>query len=200
MKLVAIISITPKDALIIVDMQNDFMPEGALPVPNALSIIHVINEYIKLFTNIKAPVIATRDWHPPNHISFKARGGPWPPHCIQGTKGAEFHPDLMLSPNIIIVSKGYEEDKEAYSGFEGTNLDKILKSKNIRRLFVCGVATDYCVKATALDAIKLGYTVLILNDAIRGVDVPKGSIDKAVNELLNEGAIFVTFNDILSKM
>ncbi|MEM4848914.1 MAG: isochorismatase family protein, partial [Ignisphaera sp.] len=142
----------------------------------------------------------SRDWHPPNHISFNTRGGPWPPHCVQGTEGAKFHPELKLTPDTIIVSKGYEENKEAYSSFEGTELNEILRSKNVRRLFVCGVATDYCVKATVLDAIKLGYTVLVLNDAIKGVDLPKGSVDKAVSEMLNEGAIFITLYDILSRV
>ncbi|MEM4788967.1 MAG: nicotinamidase [Ignisphaera sp.] len=196
----ALISITPKDALIIVDMQNDFMPGGTLPVANALTIIPIINKYIELFTNAKALIVASRDWHPPNHISFNTRGGPWPPHCVQGTEGAKFHPELKLTPDTIIVSKGYEENKEAYSSFEGTELNEILRSKNVRRLFVCGVATDYCVKATVLDAIKLGYTVLVLNDAIKGVDLPKGSVDKAVSEMLNEGAIFITLYDILSRV
>ncbi|MEM1644270.1 MAG: nicotinamidase [Ignisphaera sp.] len=196
----ALISITPKDALIIVDMQNDFMPGGTLPVANALTIIPIINKYIELFTNAKALIVASRDWHPPNHISFNTRGGPWPPHCVQGTEGAKFHPELKLTPDTIIVSKGYEENKEAYSSFEGTELNEILRSKNVRRLFVCGVATDYCVKATVLDAIKLGYTVLVLNDAIKGVDLPKGSVDKAVSEMLNEGAIFITLHDILSRV
>lgn len=194
----ALIKVIPKDALVIVDMQNDFMPGGSLPVPNALTIIPKINKYVELFIKAKALVIATRDWHPPNHVSFLTRGGPWPPHCIQGTKGAEFHPDINLPPETIIVSKGYNENIEAYSGFEGTDLNQILRSSGIRRLFVCGVATDYCVKATALDAIRLGYTVFVLEDAIKGVDIPKGSVDKAINELINEGVILLTVNDIIN--
>lgn len=188
--------ITPKDALVIVDIQNDFMPGGTLPVYNALSIIPIINKYIYIFTNNKATIIATRDWHPLNHISFNTSGGPWPPHCIQGSKGAEFHQDLKLPSSSIIISKGYKEDSEAYSGFEGTELDQILKLRGIRRVFICGVATDYCVKATAIDAIRLGYTVFVLIDAIKGVDMPRGSIEKAIDEMLNEGAILVKINDI----
>lgn len=193
----AIVKITPRDALIIVDMQNDFMPGGALPVPNALSIVPTINSYIDIFIKSQAIIIATRDWHPPNHISFKNRGGPWPPHCIQGTKGAEFYPELRLPSDVIVISKAFNEDIEAYSGFEGTELDQVLKSKGIKRVFVCGVATDYCVKATVLDAIKLGYIVFVLNDAIKGVDVPKGSISKAVDEMLNEGAVFINLNEVI---
>ncbi|MEM0371328.1 MAG: nicotinamidase [Ignisphaera sp.] len=191
----AIIRIRSTDALIIVDMQNDFMPGGALPVPNALEIIPTINNYINMFKGNKAVIIATRDWHPPNHISFKSRGGPWPPHCIQGTKGAEFHPDLALPQDVLVISKAYDENIEAYSGFEGTNLDQVLKSREVKRIFICGVATDYCVKATALDALRLGYQVFLLMDAIKGVDIPRGSIAKAIEELLNEGAILITVND-----
>lgn len=192
----AIIRITPRDALIIVDMQNDFMPGGTLPVPNALSIIPTINSYIEVFVKNRATIIATRDWHPPNHISFKNRGGPWPPHCVQGTKGAEFHSGLRLPLNLVVVSKAFNEDIEAYSGFEGTELDQLLRSKNIKRVFVCGVATDYCVKATVLDAIRLGYVTFVLSDAIKGVDIPKGSVDKAVDEMLNEGAIFINLSEV----
>jgi len=183
------------DALIIVDMQNDFMPGGALPVPNALEIIPIINSYIDMFKKNKAVFVATRDWHPPNHISFKSRGGPWPPHCIQGTRGAEFHPDLALPQDVIVVSKAYDENIEAYSGFEGTNLDQMLKLREIKRVFICGVATDYCVKATALDALRLRYQVFLLMDAVRGVDIPRGSTARAIEELLNEGAILITVND-----
>jgi len=196
----ALIKISYKDALIIVDMQNDFMPGGALPVNNALSIIPRINEYIELFKRAGALIIATRDWHPPNHISFSNRGGPWPPHCVQGSKGAEFHPSLLLPGEAILVSKGYKEDREAYSGFEDTALHQILISRGVKRLFICGVATDYCVKATALDAINLGYTVFILEDAIRGVDIPKGSVDRAINEMLNQGCILITINDIVNEI
>jgi nicotinamidase/pyrazinamidase len=190
------VKIIPSDALVIVDMQNDFMPGGALPVPNSLTIIPKINKYIELFIKAGALIVATRDWHPPNHISFSTRGGPWPPHCVQGSRGAEFHPDLKLPSGTVIISKGYKEDQEAYSGFEGTELHQILISKNVKRVFICGVATDYCVKATALDALALGYTVFVLEDAIKGVDIPRGSVDIAINEMLNRGSIFITIDDI----
>lgn len=196
MLLLARIRITQFDALIVVDMQRDFMPGGTLPVPEADTIIPTINEYIQIFKNRGGTIVATRDWHPTNHISFTTRGGPWPPHCIQGTSGAEFHPDLTLPENTIIVSKATEPDKEAYSGFDGTNLNDVLRERGVNRIFVCGVATNYCVKATAIDGVKLGYTVIVLLDAIRGIDIPPGSVDRALNEMLDMGIILATQHDI----
>lgn len=190
------IRIGSRDALIVVDMQNDFMPGGALPVQNALTIIPVINTYVNIFVNKGAMIVATRDWHPPNHISFSIRGGPWPPHCVQGTQGAEFHRDLYLPSSTVVISKGDREDYEAYSGFEGTDLDLVLRKRGVKRVFICGVATDYCVKATALDANRLGYSVFVLEDAVKGVDIPAGSVSRAVDEMLNAGIIFITLNDI----
>ncbi|MDK6028130.1 nicotinamidase [Ignisphaera sp. 4213-co] len=193
------IKILPIDALIIVDMQNDFMPGGTLPVPNALTIISAINKYIELFEKSNALIVATRDWHPPNHISFNTRGGPWPPHCIQNTWGAEFHKDLKLPRNTIVISKAFKEDKEAYSGFEDTELDNTLKSRNIKRLFIAGVATEYCVKATAEDGVKLGYQVFLLEDAIKGIDSPPGSEEKAIEDLMNKGVVAIKINDVIAK-
>ncbi len=172
------------------------MPGGALPVPEADRIVPVINKYIELFTMRNAVIVATRDWHPPNHISFKTRGGPWPPHCIQNTPGAEFHPDLLLPQHTIIVSKATDPEKEAYSGFDNTELDNELRKRGVKRIFVCGVATNYCVKATALDGVRLGYTVILLLDATKGIDVPPGSIERALSELLDEGVIIAMKNDI----
>jgi len=183
------------DALIIVDMQNDFMPGGALPVPEADKIVDAVNAYIDHFVSRGALVVATRDWHPPNHISFTERGGPWPPHCIQNTWGAQFHPNLRLPKSAIIVSKAFLPDKEAYSGFDGTDLEFILRSRGIRRVFIAGVATDYCVRATALDAVRLGFETFLLVDAVKGVDIPKGSIEKALNEMLDAGIVFLDISD-----
>jgi len=191
------IKIGKLDSLIIVDMQNDFMPGGALPVENALTIIPKINKYIDIFSKNGALIVATRDWHPPNHISFKTRGGPWPPHCIQNTKGAEFVSDLRLPSNTIIISKAEDPEKEAYSGFDGTELNNILKKYGIRRVFIAGVATDYCVKATAIDAFRYGYETFVLSDGIKVVDIPKGSVEKAIKELLELGIIFVDEHDIV---
>jgi len=183
------------DALIIVDMQNDFMPGGALPVPEADKIVDTVNTYIDHFVSRGALVVATRNWHPPNHISFTERGGPWPPHCVQNTWGAQFHPNLRLPESAIIVSKAFLPDKEAYSGFDGTDLEFILRSRGIRRVFVAGVAIDYCVRATALDAVRLGFETFLLVDAVKGVDIPKGSIEKALNEMLDAGIVFLDIND-----
>jgi len=183
------------DALIVVDMQNDFMPGGALPVPEADKIVNIVNTYIDHFVSRGALIVATRDWHPPNHISFTERGGPWPPHCVQNTWGAQFHPNLRLPKSAIIVSKAFLPDKEAYSGFDGTDLESILRSRGIRRVFIAGVATDYCVRATALDAVRLGFETFLLVDAVKGVDIPKGSIEKALNEMLDAGVVFLDIND-----
>lgn len=195
---VAKLKILPTDALIIVDMQNDFMPGGALPVPNALSIIPAINRYIELFEKAKAVVVATRDWHPPNHISFNTRGGPWPPHCIQNTWGAQFHKDLKLPRDTIVISKAFKEDKEAYSGFEDTELDATLRQRGVRRIFVAGVATEYCVKATAEDGLRLGYQVFILEDAVKGINSPPGSEERAINNLIDRGAVAIRIDDIVA--
>ena len=191
------VGITKSSALIIVDVQNDFLPGGALPVPNGDQVIVPLNNYIRVFRERNLPIIATRDWHPENHISFKNRGGPWPPHCIKNTWGAEFPKELMLPSDVIIISKAFKEDEEAYSGFQGTNLDNVLKELGINRLFIGGLATDYCVKATVLDALKLGYQIMLLLDAIRGVDVNPGDSEKAIKEMIRSGAIAITFEEIL---
>ena len=190
------IAITDKSVLIVVDVQNDFIPGGALPVPDGDKVIEPLNKYIQLFSKMGRIIVATRDWHPPNHKSFKEYGGIWPPHCIQNSWGAEFHPELHLPRNAIIINKAYEADKEAYSGFEGTNLNNILREKGVKRVFVGGLATDYCVKNTVLDAIDLGYETILLIDAIKGVDVNEGDSEKAITEMISKGAIGITLEDI----
>ncbi len=185
------------DALIVVDMQNDFMPGGALPVPDGDKIIPVLNQYIQLFADRGNPVYFTRDWHPVDHISFKGHGGIWPPHCVQDTEGAKFHPELKIPlDNKFIISKGTSRDFDAYSGFQGTILDQLLKERGIKRLFVCGVATDYCVKNTVLGGLNLGYQVFVLEDAIKGVEANKGDIEKAINQMLEKGAVFINYGEI----
>lgn len=176
------------DALIIVDVQRDFCPGGALSVPHGDVVVPVLNEYIKIFRKAGASIYATRDWHPPNHISFKENGGTWPTHCVQNTRGAEFHPDLELREEVFVVSKATDLDKEAYSGFESTNLKEELETKGVKRVFVGGLATDYCVKNTVLDAIKLGFRTVLLVDAIRGVDLKPGDSERAIKEMVTAGA------------
>ena len=190
------LKLTKYDALVIVDVQRDFCAGGALAVPDGDAVVQPLNNYIEVFKSANLPVIATRDWHPPNHISFRERGGLWPPHCVQGTKGAEFHPELKLPEETLIISKATQPDLEAYSGFEGTELESLLKDKGIKRLFVGGLATDYCVKMTVLDALRLGFTTFLLEDAIRGVNVNPNDSERAIDEMLSNGAIAVTLNDL----
>ena len=178
-------------------MQNDFMPGGALPVPEGDSIVPRLNEYIELFEGRALPVFFTRDWHPENHISFKGYGGIWPPHCVQNTEGAMFHKDLKMPlDNKFIISKGTSPDFDAYSGFQGTVLDSLLRERGVRRVFVGGVATDYCVKNTLLGALNLGYSAILLLDGIKGVDVKPGDSERAIELMLDRGAVGIDITDI----
>ena len=188
-------SVGKTDALIVVDVQNDFCSGGALPVPEGDQVIPALNDYIKIFKKANAAIFATRDWHPPNHVSFKAQGGPWPPHCFQNTQGAKFHPNLKLSRNTIVVSKAMNPLKENYSGFEGAELANTLRKQGVARVFVGGLATDYCVKNTVLDARKLGFDAVLLLDASRGINVKPGDAAKAIDEMMESGAEQATLTD-----
>jgi nicotinamidase-related amidase/vacuolar-type H+-ATPase subunit E/Vma4 len=190
------IRIDNKSGLIVVDVQKDFTPGGALAVPEGDKIIPTINKYIEEFKKAGGKVFATRDWHPENHISFKERGGPWPPHCVQNTEGAEFHPDLKLPEDVEVVSKAYEPDKDAYSGFEGTDLEERLRRYGVERVFVCGLATDYCVKNTVLDAVSGGFETFLLTDAIKGIDANPGDSERAIEEMKQKGAKLLNLDDL----
>jgi nicotinamidase/pyrazinamidase len=181
-------SVGKTDALIIVDVQKDFCPGGALSVPTGDKVIPALNDYIKIFKKASASVFATRDWHPQNHVSFKAHGGLWPPHCVQNTEGAQFHPYLKLPSDTAIVSKATDPLVEAYSGFDGTELANTLNEQHVTRVFVGGLATDYCVKNTVLDARKLGFEVVLLMDAVRGINVEPDDVAKAVDAMVKSGA------------
>lgn len=184
------------DALLIVDVQNDFLPGGSLAVPHGDEVLPVLNCYLKIFAAKKLQVYATRDWHPPQHCSFKAQGGIWPPHCVAGTRGAEFGEALQLPSSAVIISKAATVEQDAYSGFQGTNLDQQLRAANIRRLFIGGLATDYCVLNTVGDALRLGYRVLLLGDAIRAVDVQPGDGLRAEQEMNKLGAQRITLEGV----
>lgn len=183
------------DALIIVDVQNDFMPWGSLPVPDSDKIIYVLNDYINIFSKKGLLIIASRDWHPENHCSFKEYGGIWPKHCVKGTKGADFPEDLRLPKDTIIISKATSPEKEAYSALQETGLSDVLKDENIRRCFVGGIATEYCVFHTVEDLLKLGIKVYILEDAIK--EVKKEDGERAKEEMKRKGAIFIVKENIL---
>jgi nicotinamidase/pyrazinamidase len=182
-----------KDALLIVDVQNDFCPGGALAVADGDKVVPALNRYIERFEKSALPIFATRDWHPEKTKHFKAYGGLWPPHCIQGTKGAEFRPDLKLPSSTVVVSAGMAADEEGYSGFDGRDergsaLTDLLRWSGVERIFVGGLATDYCVKHTVLDGLKQGFKVVLLEDASRGVNLQAGDAERAVAEMLSEGA------------
>jgi nicotinamidase/pyrazinamidase len=176
------------DALLVVDVQNDFLPGGALAVPDGGAVVAVVNEYLRRFGERGLPVYATRDWHPAEHCSFRSSGGSWPRHCVAGSAGAAFAPDLALPSDATVISKGTAADHDAYSGFAGTDLDQRLRQAGIRRLFVAGLATDYCVLNTVQDALALGYSTVVLLDAVRAVDVKPGDGDAAIAQMLALGA------------
>ena len=182
-----------KAALIVVDVQNDFCPGGALAVAEGDRVVAPLNRYLERFADAGLPIFATRDWHPEKTIHFKAYGGLWPAHCIQGTKGAEFRADLALPEDAVIVSAGTASDEEGYSGFDGVDssgvgLMELLLRPNVTRVYVGGLATDYCVKQTVLDGLKRGFSVTLLEDAVRGVELTPGDSQRAIQEMLQAGA------------
>jgi nicotinamidase/pyrazinamidase len=187
--------IKDSDALLITDIQKDFLPGGALPVDGGNEIIPVLNDYIKRFETTKSHVLASRDWHPQNHISFNTQGGPWPPHCIQETDGAKFSPDLQLPEHTVVISKAIDPKRESYSAFDGTILANELKRLGIKRLFVGGFATDYCVVNTVLDACKLGFETVVLMDATLGINMNPGDVDAAIDTMVTNGAQQATVDD-----
>ncbi|MGH2669605.1 MAG: nicotinamidase [bacterium] len=190
-----------RDALVIVDVQNDFCPGGALAVPDGNRVVPVLNGYAERFARDGAPVFASRDWHPVRTKHFKAYGGVWPPHCVQGTRGAEFHPELRLPAGTEVVSKGMDPETDAYSCFQAETPDGLpfaaaLGERGAGRLFVGGLATDYCVKATALDALKEGFEVVVLEDAVAAVDLAAGDGARALADMTRAGALLARFTDL----
>jgi nicotinamidase/pyrazinamidase len=171
------------EALIVVDVQNDFCPGGALAVEEGDQIV----EHLNRMSGEHDLVVATRDWHPPDHGSFQRHGGPWPEHCVQGTEGAELHPELERDAIHHIVDKGQDPHTEGYSGFEGTGLEDLLRERGVERVHVAGLALDYCVKHTALDARRHGFDVVVHRGATRAVNAQPGDDERAVAELREAG-------------
>ncbi len=179
----------PSDALLLVDVQNDFCPGGALPVPEGDQTVPVLNEWIVQARHAGAPIFASRDWHPANHVSFAERGGPWPPHCIRNTPGAEFHPGLRLPSDVHVITKADSPDQDAYSAFEGTDLAAQLHALGVSRLWVGGLAQDYCVQASVMDALGLpGLAVHVIVEGTRPVEVEPGDGDRALAGMEAAGA------------
>jgi len=174
-----------REALLIIDFQNDFCPGGALPVADGDAIAPCVNELLD--SGRFDLVVATRDWHPANHASFVEQGGPWPPHCVQGSQGAALHASLDRSRIDHIVDVGTGVDDEGYSGFEKSNLAQLLKDADIDSVTVVGLATDYCVRATALDALREGFDVTVDRAGVRGIDVNPGDSERALGEVTAAG-------------
>jgi nicotinamidase/pyrazinamidase len=176
-----------KRALIVVDVQNDFCPGGSLAVERGDEVVVPLNRLIKEFLSRGEPVFKSRDWHPSQTKHFAAYGGTWPVHCVQNTRGAEFHPDLLDDPRIEIVSKGLG-DENNYSAFDGTTLAERLREQGVEEVWVGGLATDYCVKQTVLDALGKGFRVKALTDAMRAVNLQPGDEARAIEEMRQAGA------------
>lgn len=179
--------LTPQDALILVDVQNDFCPGGRLPVPEGDRIVPVLNRWIHRASEGGAVIVASRDWHPENHMSFRDQGGPWPSHCVQGSVGAEFHQSLELPGNVRVVSKGNLRDLDQYSDFEQTPLAVELRDMGVKRLFIGGLAQDVCVRATVLDALRHGFETHVIGGGTRPLNETSGK--QALEEMLQAGAI-----------
>jgi nicotinamidase/pyrazinamidase len=183
-----------------VDVQNDFCPGGALAVKNGNKVVPRLNKDIAAFAKAGLPIFFTRDWHPPNHISFRNQGGIWPPHCIQGTIGAGFHPDLDIPRGATIISKGDKPSAEAYSGFQGTDLESRLKKAEVKEIFLGGLATDYCVRESCLDALRAGFKVNVLKDCVKAVNVKPGDGARAFKEMRGAGANLTTSQTAIRRL
>ena len=177
------------DALLIVDVQNDFCPGGALAVQKGDEVVPVLNKWIQQAWDQGVPVYASRDWHPPRHISFRERGGPWPPHCVQGTSGAAFHPELKLPREAQIISKAHKPDEDSYSAFGGTDLAERLRSAGVKRVWIGGLTQDYCVRETSLDALREGFEVHVIVEGTRAVNVDPKDGHRALEDVRGAGAI-----------
>jgi len=190
----------PGDALIVVDLQNDFLPGGALGVPHGDIVVAPLNRLIDAWSARGLPVYVTRDWHPPNHCSFAGQGGPWPVHCVAGTPGAELSPDLHIPNGTTIISKATTAQEEAYSVFKGTGLQQQLRTAGVKRVVLGGLATDYCVRFSGADAHAAGLDVVVLQDAVCAVDIHPGDGERALRELAAAGAAFATCDELVAAL
>lgn len=187
-------------ALLIIDVQNDFCPGGSLPVHEGDRIVPVLNRYIELFREWELPIFASRDWHPTITSHFRDYGGIWPAHCIQGSEGARFHRGLALPEETIIISKGQDPNRDAYSAFQattesGVSFPEQLEAMAIKKLYVGGLATDYCVKESVLDGLRRGLEIILLEDAVRGVDLNPCDSAKAIEEMARAGAVLTNLSE-----
>ena len=192
-------------ALLIVDVQNDFCPGGSLAVREGDHVVPVLNEYIQRFEEAGLPVFASRDWHPVKTKHFKEHGGPWPPHCVQNTRGAEFHSGLELPADTTVVTKGTDPVDHGYSAFDGIDpagneLARSLRHAAIKQLYIGGLTTDYCVRTSVLDARRQGFDTVVLLDAIRGIDVQEGDVARALDQMLRAGARTATLATIATEL
>ncbi|RNC70965.1 MAG: bifunctional nicotinamidase/pyrazinamidase [Desulfuromonadales bacterium] len=192
-------------ALLIIDVQNDFCPGGGLPVPEGDAVVPLLNRYIEFFRSQALPIFASRDWHPATTTHFRDYGGIWPAHCVRETEGARFHPELGLPYDAIIISKGKDPSRDDYSAFQGVTengvpLSVALKEIGIRRIYVGGLATDYCVKESVLDALRHGLSVTLLEDAVRGVDLNPGDSERAINAMTAAGAACMTVDQVEAEL
>jgi nicotinamidase/pyrazinamidase len=181
-------SLRPTDALFIADVQNDFLPGGALGIRGGDEIVPVLLTYIRRFQAKGLPIFLSRDWHPSNHCSFRSQGGPWPTHCVAGSPGSLPPPSFGAPPSAILIYKAIDANEEAYSAFEHTPLQRHLHALGVRRLFIGGLATDYCVLNTVKDARRLGYEVCLLTDGIRAVNVHPEDGCQAEAQMIQLGA------------
>jgi nicotinamidase/pyrazinamidase len=180
-----------KKALIVVDVQNDFCPGGSLAVAHGDEVVAPLNKLMREFLDRGEPVYKTRDWHPAKTKHFQVFGGIWPIHCVQETHGSEFHQDLSADPRATIISKGMDESADGYSGFDGTNLAQLIREEGVNEVWIGGLATDYCVKHTVIDAVREGFEVKALADAMRAVNVNPDDGAKAIAEMRAAGAEIV---------
>lgn len=177
-----------KLALLVVDVQRDFCPGGSLAVKDGDKVVGCLNTIIRAFHSARLPIYYSRDWHPSDHCSFRSRGGKWPVHCVKGSNGARFHPDLLLVTEGTVISKATKPDEEAYSAFQGTRLASKMKVAKVEGLVVGGLATDYCVKNSVLDALGEGFATLVVTDCIRGVNLSEGDDEAALRIMAARGA------------